>query len=290
MFRSLLLACLLLIASTASSWADDLVATKPGLVCVSADALARLTLPGGSSRTAQGNPTPADLALKQSGGCTDITIGMRVHVETARHNTSIVTYTAPDGQAVTAYVPNIDFEDAVSPNDTAATSTLPVANAPKEVATSAPQALGNVVIVVSLRSSAMGQPLGSFENQYPGLVCDSDSKTCDFEETATPQALCPKLAPCENLTIFAADSEVVGYQAEFSEKDWTNLLIETTAALGTAQQKTIGPDGPITMTTDYWDWRLSSGEDLNFTAIRGTNIRGEPIDTHAIAIYPANSD
>ncbi len=36
--------------------ADDLVAIKPGLLCVSSYALAELTLPGGGSRTAL--PTP----------------------------------------------------------------------------------------------------------------------------------------------------------------------------------------------------------------------------------------
>ena len=76
--RSFAIGLLAFMALSAPALADDLVATKPGLVCVSSDALAKLTLPDGSSRTAQSNPSPFDLALKQSGGCTDITIGMRV--------------------------------------------------------------------------------------------------------------------------------------------------------------------------------------------------------------------
>jgi hypothetical protein len=66
--RSFAMCWLMLTALSMPAWADDLIATKPGLVCVSSGALARLTLPDGSSRTAQSNPSPDDLALKQSGG------------------------------------------------------------------------------------------------------------------------------------------------------------------------------------------------------------------------------
>jgi hypothetical protein len=103
---------LILIGCSEPALADELVATKPGLICVSSDALAHLTLPDGSSQTAQPNPSPAELALKQSGGCSDITIGTTVSVQAARHNTSIVTYAPPGGQPITAYVPNIDFAPA----------------------------------------------------------------------------------------------------------------------------------------------------------------------------------
>ena len=108
---TVLLAGTALCAGTAQ--ADDLVAVRPGVMCASADALSRLTLPNGDSRTHAAAPRPQDLAAAASGGCIDIPRGARVTVQQAYFNTSIVTYAGPgappDGRLI---VPNVDFDHA----------------------------------------------------------------------------------------------------------------------------------------------------------------------------------
>jgi hypothetical protein len=90
--------------------ADELVATRPGVMCVSADALARLTLPSGDSRTHAATTTPELQGLAASGGCIDIQPGMRVTVQKAFKNTAVVTYRPAGAQSdQTFVVPNIDF-------------------------------------------------------------------------------------------------------------------------------------------------------------------------------------
>ena len=61
--------------------ADELVATHAGVMCASADALAKLTLPGGDSRTHVASPEPQALSLATAGGCVDIKPGIKVTVE-----------------------------------------------------------------------------------------------------------------------------------------------------------------------------------------------------------------
>ena len=92
-------------------------------MCRSAEALGRLTLPGGDSRTHAAVPRPEDLQLASSGGCIDIPPGARVTVRQAFRNTSVVTYGAADAPSLV--VPNADFRpvgtsDATVPDGTVA--------------------------------------------------------------------------------------------------------------------------------------------------------------------------
>lgn len=98
--------------------ADILVATRPGLLCASPDALAALTLPDGSSRAASPAARPADAATRRQGGCIDLAPGMRVDRRTAHRNTSLVFFDANDGRGPQPFTaPNIDFAPAeTSPN------------------------------------------------------------------------------------------------------------------------------------------------------------------------------
>ena len=94
--------------------ADTIVATRPGVMCASADALARLPLPDGSSRSASPAARPGDLATKLQGGCIDIPLGAQLPVQEARRQTSVVVFDPNDGRgARTFIVPNIDFNAAV---------------------------------------------------------------------------------------------------------------------------------------------------------------------------------
>ena len=98
----------MLVLAAGGTRAEELVATRPGVMCRSADALGRLTLPNGDSRTHAAIRRPEDLALADAGGCIDIPQGARVTVRQAFHNTSIVGYGAPD--APPYVVPNVDFQ------------------------------------------------------------------------------------------------------------------------------------------------------------------------------------
>ena len=109
-YRSLSVAAALSCGFGPQAIADELVAVKPGVMCVSTDALARLTLPNGDSRTHAIAPRPDDLAAAAAGGCIDIPPGARVQVVQAFRNTSRVIYAGPgaptDGMMT---VPNVDF-------------------------------------------------------------------------------------------------------------------------------------------------------------------------------------
>ena len=101
---------LVLLAVPGRAAAYTLTATRPGVMCTGAAALAKLTRPDGSSRSAGAAPRPEDLAWKQSGGCLDILPSATVDAIAVRRNTSIVLYDAHDGRGVRRFtVPNIDF-------------------------------------------------------------------------------------------------------------------------------------------------------------------------------------
>ena len=101
--------------------AQERVATRPGLMCSSAEALAKLTLPNGSSRAALPRPRPEDLRIKTEGGCLDLHPGSRVTVVEAYHLTSKVTSDPGDGGGARVFiVPNIDFDPVPGQDSSAA--------------------------------------------------------------------------------------------------------------------------------------------------------------------------
>lgn len=102
----------------AAARADVLVAVRPGVMCESAEALARLTRPDGSSRSALPRPDPRDVIAKIAGGCVDIPRGARVPVRESYRNTSIGTYDPGDGRGPRDFVlPNIDFRPLPNSGD-----------------------------------------------------------------------------------------------------------------------------------------------------------------------------
>ena len=111
--------------------ADDngMAQLLPGLMCESPDALAKLTLPDGSSRAAR-NPSPQNLALKAQGKCIDMAGDVSATLVTRRRNTSIVTADPRDGKGTrTFYVPNVDFS-LEAPNLPALRATSPAGRDP----------------------------------------------------------------------------------------------------------------------------------------------------------------
>ena len=114
-FGMLIAACLF----PACADAALLRATRPGVMCSSPAALAQLSLPDGSSRTAGSDAPPSVVAIARAGGCTDFPAGNIVILQTARRNTSIVRSDTLTGDGVldTFYVANIDYVPYVPPSD-----------------------------------------------------------------------------------------------------------------------------------------------------------------------------
>ena len=117
-------ALLILMAAAQVAKAETLIATRPGLMCTSAEALAKLTLPDGSSRTTTARPRPEDLRVRAAGGCIDIPPGAQVTVIEAFRNTSSVSFDPGDGGGARVFtVPKIDFTTA--PNQAQAAAAAP---------------------------------------------------------------------------------------------------------------------------------------------------------------------
>ena len=105
---------LMLITSMSAS-AETVAATRDTLMCASPDALARLILPGGRSRIGTPSETSGDRQAALSGGCIDVPPGTQVEVQSARTNTSIVTYDAEDGHGPrTLVAPNVNLSRPTS--------------------------------------------------------------------------------------------------------------------------------------------------------------------------------
>lgn len=84
---------------------------RQGVMCLSARALAILTLPNGDSRTHQATQRLGDLQLADAGGCVDLLPTMQLSVVRSFHNTSLVLTAGQDGEQGPLYrVPNIDLQ------------------------------------------------------------------------------------------------------------------------------------------------------------------------------------
>ena len=88
-------------------------------MCTSPDALAKLSLPDGSSRTAAANVAPAVQAIARAGNCVDFPVGNVVLLLTHRNNTSVVRSDTLSGDGVldTFIIPNIDYAPYTPPAD-----------------------------------------------------------------------------------------------------------------------------------------------------------------------------
>ncbi len=88
-------------------------------MCSSPAALAELSLPDGSSRTAGSDVPPSIVTIARAGGCTEFPAGNIVILQAARRNTSIVRSDTLTGDGVldTFYVANIDYVPYTPPPD-----------------------------------------------------------------------------------------------------------------------------------------------------------------------------
>jgi hypothetical protein len=108
---------------------------------------------------------------------------------------------------------------------------------------------------------------------------------CQFGQNDTPQDLCPKIAPCDNLALYADGKSITGFTADFASEDWSHALSETTVSLGIPKKQTIIT---MNMKNDIWNWVMPNGNDLSFNSFGGTNAYGAPLDTHNIEFGPQN--
>ena len=143
--------------------ADLLRATRPGVMCTSADALAKLSLPDGSSRTAASNVLPAVEAIARAGNCVDFPVGNVVMLLNHRNNTSVVRSDTLSGDGVldTFIIPNIDYAPYSPPAD----------EWNNAIRAQCPTKLDEIAV---LRA-----PLGSFVASLPKPVSDSIDKAID---------------------------------------------------------------------------------------------------------------
>ena len=109
--RTFLLSLILLVLAAApAASAETMTSTRHSLMCASPNALARLILPGGQSRIGTSAEASGDRQTALSGGCVDVPPGTQVAVQSARTNTSVVTYDARDGRGPrTLVAPNVNF-------------------------------------------------------------------------------------------------------------------------------------------------------------------------------------
>lgn len=90
---------------------ETVVVIRPGVACTSASALAALTLPDGSSRSARPRAKPTYVAIANRCGCVPLTLGVEMTTTAIRKLTDIVAYDPGDGRGMQAfYIPRIDLE------------------------------------------------------------------------------------------------------------------------------------------------------------------------------------
>ncbi len=108
--------------------ADIVEVVHQGVACTSADALATLTLPDGSSRSsALGTPSRYAIIASQ-GGCVPLSLGVRMETTAIKHRTDVVSWD-PDGQGVRSFwIPKIDVQTSGAPSS--ATLAAPPSSSP----------------------------------------------------------------------------------------------------------------------------------------------------------------
>ena len=115
------LAGLIPLTLLAPASAETIASRRDTLMCASPETLARLILPDGRSRIGTPSEASGDRQAALSGGCVDVPPGTQVEVQSARTNTSVVTYDAKDGHGPhTLVVPNVNFFRSVSSPGTVA--------------------------------------------------------------------------------------------------------------------------------------------------------------------------
>ncbi len=187
-----------------------LVASRPGVMCASPAALAYLTLPDGSSRSARRDPGPKTRAAKRAGGCVDIPAGAAVAVLATRRNTSIITYDARDGRGARRFfIPNVDFSavpQASSGRKRSPDQVKPAARQDRGVARSTSIGSGSTRVVA---------------NSAPHVIAESAPQIVAARPPAWPEAAYPPRA--------AAIQLLAAVHNQCPEQGWTEHALSHAA-------------------------------------------------------------
>ena len=165
--------------------ADTVTVVRHGVSCASADALAKLTRPDGSSLVDGQLATHEAMQLAIQGGCTRLQIGQTFTATSIRKNTTIVTADAGDGQGIRPfYLPNIDLSihRATQPDQ-------------PSTAAAAAAAAGNRSVHLATGLAPTGSersPAAAPSSHVPSALTDGDpipapvntAKTADYFSTA----------------------------------------------------------------------------------------------------------
>ena len=252
--RLLPVAGLMLMAAEGVALADDIVVSKPGVMCNSSQALARLTLPGGDSRTHQAPTLQKYLDIAAAGGCRDLQIGQRLDVVKSFRNTVVVSL-QDDGEGhgpSTLVAPLIDFDQA------AATPRAGDASSAADPIMDVPIGMRQADFV---RIHGVGSCVVSADG---GRECYYSGKT---------KSNCPAEFSCYATIYEFVHGALVAFHTQLvSESDWVQLYRLTLATFGS----------PVTTTAA---WGISTAFNTNIGVLDFARKAGPPPSWHVTLSY-----
>ena len=252
--RVLPAAGLMLAAAESMVLADDIVVSKPGIMCNSSQALSRLTLPGGDSRTHQEPTLQKYLDIATAGGCRDLQIGQRLGVVKSFRNTVIVSLKDEGGGhgSSTLVAPLIDFDQA---------ATMPHAGD----ASLAPDPIMDVPIGMGLADFVRIHGVGSCVDSADG------GKECYY--SGKMKSNCPAEFSCYATIYEFVHGALVAFHTQLiSESDWVQLYRLTLATFGS----------PVTTTAA---WGMSTSFNTRVGVLDFARKAGPPPSWHVTLSY-----
>ena len=171
--------CLLVMALAGQANAQAMTPILPGVMCETADALGRLTLNDGSSRSNGRKPSQEALAIMARGGCASTQPGKLVE---RRKNTSVILADPEDGKGVRRfYVPNIIYSLTVD-NLPALRANPAVGNLPPDCVINFDRKITvDAIIRSDMFSPDTGKPYRYHYLFFPEGVCVEGSIKGQFE-------------------------------------------------------------------------------------------------------------
>ncbi len=234
--------------------ANDIVVSKPGVMCNSSQALAKLTLPGGDSRTHQG-PTPQSyLDIAVAGGCRDLQIGQRLTVVKSFKNTVVVSL-GDDGEghgSRNLVAPLIDFDQVATASRAGNASSVP------DPIMDVPIGINQADFV---RIHGAGNCVDSADG---GRQCYYSGKT---------KSNCPAEFSCYATIYEFVHGVLVAFHTQLvSESDWVQLYRLTLATFGS----------PVTTTAA---WGMSTSFNTGVGVLDFARKTGSPPSWHVTLSY-----
>ena len=242
-------------------------------MCNSSEALARLTLPGGDSRTHRPGASQRILDIADRGSCRDLRIGEKLVVLKAFRNTVIVSpeREQPGSGSNVLVAPLIDF-DIVPP--TPAEGTAPIRP---------DQAGENAAAAGTIRDPIMDVPIGMrradfIQTHGSGKCVDSTDGGEECYYSGTNKADCPAELSCYATIYEFLRGRLVAFHTQLtSESDWVQLY-----------RLSLSTFGPPAATTEPWG--VSTMFDTDTGVLDFARKSGPPISWHITLSYRPSTD